>query len=118
VARTDGNGFYVVTGLSAGQFGSLVAVSAQAEGYDLVERPAVLVERAGFTEANLGLGTWMPGDYDVDGDVDLADYAHLAPCVTGPGDGPPPAGCDVFDFDADGDVDLRDYQDFQDAFDE
>jgi len=59
--------------------------------------------------------TW-PGDWDDDGDVDLADYAALPACLTGPEVGPPDAGCDVFDFDSDLDVDLADFADFQAAF--
>ncbi|MFH0979930.1 MAG: family 10 glycosylhydrolase [Planctomycetota bacterium] len=115
-AQVDGNGFYVVTQLSAGPTGTMVPTSAVAPGYAEVFRPAVLVERAGFTEVNFALGTWLPGDYDVDADVDLDDYAHFASCLTGPGQGPLAAGCDVFDFDADADVDLKDYQVLQDSF--
>ena len=76
----------------------------------------MLVERAGFTEANFALGTWLPGDYDVNGHVDFNDFLWLAPCVTGPDNGPPPAGGDLFDFDHDTDVDLPDLAVFQRSF--
>ncbi|MCP4590359.1 MAG: hypothetical protein GY842_06430, partial [bacterium] len=55
----------------------------------------------------------IPGDWDGNGDVDLADYAEFPPCVTGPGGGPPAGGCTPFDFDGDGDIDLADVGSFQ-----
>jgi hypothetical protein len=58
----------------------------------------------------------VAGDADGDGDVDLADYAVLAGCMTGPGGGPPASGCSIFDLDWDGDVDLRDVAAFSVAF--
>ena len=45
-------------------------------------------------------------DADGDGDIDLADYALFADCITGP------AGPLLGDFDSDGDVDLNDYAEF------
>jgi hypothetical protein len=54
----------------------------------------------------------IPGDWDGDGDVDLADCAQWPACITGPAQGPPAADCGVFDFDADGDVDLADFAAF------
>ena len=58
------------------------------------------------------------GDYEYDGDVDLADFAELASCLTGPVGGLPEGGCGVFDFDFDSDVDLADFAEFQTAFGE
>lgn len=50
------------------------------------------------------------GDSNLDGDVDLDDYAEMAGCIAGPGAvGAPLCGC--FDSDADGDIDLRDFSD-------
>jgi hypothetical protein len=52
---------------------------------------------------------------DQDCDVDLADFAILQRCFTGPtGPGPVtyPTGCDCYDYDADGDVDGADYTAF------
>ncbi|MCB9849449.1 MAG: fibronectin type III domain-containing protein [Phycisphaerales bacterium] len=63
---------------------------------------------------NLVMLEGQPGDCDVDGDVDVADFAGLVDCLSGPGGTPPAtasAGCGclaTFDLDADGDVDLRD----------
>ena len=55
------------------------------------------------------------GDYDGDGVIDLADFANLPPCLTGPGPTTCLTGCDVFDLDADDDIDLTDFAGFQNA---
>lgn len=67
----------------------------------------------------LGRGVWeipIPvfGDADGDADLDLADYAKLQACFSGPTDGPgftpPSAECkEQFDLTFDGDVDMDDY---------
>lgn len=50
-----------------------------------------------------------PGDFDVDGDVDLEDVRWIQECFTGPGaGGPMREGCQVYDLDRDFDVDLED----------
>jgi len=116
VAQTDGNGYYILSHLTAAAAGTTYSIAASYTGYTDAVRPAVLTERAGFTEANFALGTWLQGDYDVDGHVDVADYQRLVPCMTAPNVGPPPAGCDLFDFDLDNDVDLRDVAVFQRSF--
>ena len=54
----------------------------------------------------------IPGDADLDGDVDLDDYLSMPACMTGPDQGPIATGCDVFDFDGDLDVDLTDVDGF------
>jgi uncharacterized lipoprotein YddW (UPF0748 family) len=49
------------------------------------------------------------GDFDYDGDTDLADYGRFLASYNGP-NAPPADGPDTpVDFDADGDVDLTDY---------
>ncbi len=116
LTQTDGNGFYVITHLSAAAGGTLVPISAAQSGYPQADRPFVRVDRAGYTEANFALGVWLPGDYDVDGDVDFADFQHFAGALTGPDLGPPPAGGDIFDTDDDIDVDMQDFATFQAAF--
>jgi uncharacterized lipoprotein YddW (UPF0748 family) len=116
LAETDGNGFFVVTELNAGVNGTLGEISAWAPGYALVARPNVLLERAGYTQANLGLGAWLFGDADVDGDVDADDWTRFHGNLTGPDAGPPPAGGDLFDLDTDLDVDLLDFSGFQVTF--
>jgi hypothetical protein len=93
-----------------------VLLSATASGYPSAARPAVLVTPAGQTEANLGLGPWPFGDYNADGVVAFDDLEHMAPCLTGPDNGPPAAGCDLFDSEADNDTDVVDLAAFQTAF--
>jgi len=56
------------------------------------------------------------GDADMDGDVDLIDFAMFPACMTGPDNGPVSIGCEVFDFNADDDVDHDDFAGFQLAF--
>lgn len=56
--------------------------------------------------------SYEPGDFDYDGDVDLADFGAFQLCFTddnGEGLG---SGCAVFDFDFDCDVDLDDFSTF------
>lgn len=55
-----------------------------------------------------------PGDTDLDGDVDMADFAGFDACHSGPGGTQPGGQCPPcryarLDCDADGDVDLRDF---------
>ncbi|HNQ23348.1 MAG TPA: hypothetical protein PKK06_09670 [Phycisphaerae bacterium] len=57
------------------------------------------------------------GDFDSDGDVDLADFAQFQTCFTAaPAAGPLPTACDAADFDADDTVDVNDYAEFEDVF--
>jgi hypothetical protein len=51
------------------------------------------------------------GDFDDDGDVDVEDFALLAPCISGPYQ-PTTPDCRPFDSDLDGDVDLNDMAEF------
>ena len=57
----------------------------------------------------------IPGDFDGDRDVDLADYVSLQECLSGP-DAPLLPGCEAADLDGDGDVDLADLLQFQASF--
>jgi len=67
-------------------------------------------------DAQRTLRVALPGDSDVDEDVDRYDFATMVdPCLGGP-DMPYTEGCDLFDFDADGDVDLLDIGTFTLAF--
>jgi hypothetical protein len=73
---------------------------------------AMMIE---FTDGTHGVYRISPppfGDGDEDADVDLADWALMAGCATGPAGGLAP-DCDVFDLDWDGDVDVGDYALFQ-----
>jgi spore coat protein A len=64
------------------------------------------------------------GDADVDGDVDLADYAVIFDCLNGPGVAPNPASppptaaecLEASDADQDGDVDMEDFKALQKNF--
>ncbi|MHC4236026.1 MAG: SUMF1/EgtB/PvdO family nonheme iron enzyme, partial [Planctomycetota bacterium] len=53
------------------------------------------------------------GDGNGDGVVDLADFAIMHACLTGPGGGPLDGTCLSADCDSDGDVDLADFAAFQ-----
>lgn len=48
------------------------------------------------------------GDYEGDGDLDLADFEQFARCLAGPA-APDPADCEALDMNGDGDVDLVDF---------
>jgi hypothetical protein len=53
-----------------------------------------------------------PGDFNDDGDVDLADYGVFLWCFSGPGKTLPYDECHIADFDQDQDVDLVDFAAF------
>jgi len=64
-------------------------------------------------------GFWfevVPSDCNEDGVVNLFDYDTFQACLTGPGGGPPPAGCDCYDFDGDGKITLLDFATVQAMF--
>ena len=54
----------------------------------------------------------ITGDYNADGRVELADYASLHGCLSGPDDAASLACQCWFDFDGDGTVDLHDMINF------
>lgn len=55
-------------------------------------------------------------DFDVDGDVDVANYEIFAVCAAGPGVAHSGASsCNMAGADADDDVDLADFAEFQAA---
>jgi len=61
-------------------------------------------------------GAFYPGDFDMDGDCDVNDFAHFQACFNGPAALPAAAGCDDADFDSDADVDVGDFAAFQVCF--
>ena len=56
------------------------------------------------------------GDFDSDGDVDLADFGYFRSCFNGPNREPTTANCTNADADQDGDVDLSDFGMFSSCF--
>jgi hypothetical protein len=58
----------------------------------------------------------VPGDFDGDRDVDLADWAAFQGRMNGPFEDPTLGGWHLFDLDPDYDVDLRDFAVWQNAF--
>ena len=52
------------------------------------------------------------GDYNCDQSIDLSDFASWSSCMTGPGAGTYPSGCEAFDFNADQSIDLLDFAAF------
>ena len=77
---------------------------------DINERGNVVGSGPGVVERDIFLMFIepIPGDYDEDGDVDLADTAALPGCLVGPSGGIPGDACGAFDFDTDNDVDIGD----------
>ncbi len=57
----------------------------------------------------------LPGDFDLDGDVDVDDFAYLADCLMGPEVTPAP-DCECTDLTTDSDVDMQDFLGFQGFF--
>ncbi|MBN1514252.1 MAG: hypothetical protein JXB13_19705 [Phycisphaerae bacterium] len=59
----------------------------------------------------------QPGDWDHDGEVNIADAVAFVGCLAGPNQSPSVTNCRVvFDFNFDYDVDLRDFAEFQSLF--
>jgi len=67
----------------------------------------------GSTVDSNGCPPLIPGDFDRDGDVDLADFAHFRACALGPALPQTNPTCADAKFDADDDVDLDDFGVFQ-----
>ena len=64
-------------------------------------------------------GFWfevIASDCNEDGVVNLFDYDTFQTCLTGPGGGPLPAGCNCYDFDGDGVITLEDFATMQAMF--
>ncbi len=118
VVRTDGNGYYTATLIPAAGAGRAYDVEVTAAGYDLRRAINVLVVPGDIRQRNVMLGgPSLPGDMDVDGDVDFDDLDGFTFCCVGP-EFSFPAGhfCVAGDSDGDRDVDLADVAAFQHSF--
>jgi len=69
-----------------------------------------------FWYDDVALSVQDRGDFDFDGDVDLADFGTFQSCFNGPNRPPKAASCGGADFDGDNDVDLADFGVFQGCF--
>jgi hypothetical protein len=105
-----------------GYGGSFLNDSGGADGYRQSfndERTFVIkLKFKDGTEGVYYVETFAYGDFDVDGDVDLSDFALFAQCFAG-ADNPPAPGCPPgvdADLDGDGDVDLTDFAVFAQNF--
>ena len=109
----------IVSRSSGDGTGSFQLRSSSPNGFDVLASANCLAQdtRVAWAEPGFlfsgGCGC-IVGDFDRDGDVDLADYLWILQCLTGPGR--PIEGCQGADFDSDGDVDLADLLTFQGAF--
>ena len=65
--------------------------------------------------ATIIVNTPGPGDYELDCDLDLADFAAWQTCMTDP-DATTSEPCAPLDFDMDFDIDLTDFAEFQNAY--
>jgi len=65
-----------------------------------------------MSKPSLTVSTQAAGDYNGDGHITPADFAHLPGCLSGPRN-PAIPNCLVFDFDHDLDVDLKDVKAFE-----
>lgn len=109
--------------VSAGTHDTIDEVGALSPGlYTLVAAAAIGIEGK-MSGAAMGESSFaftidfaLLGDLDVDGDVDLVDFANWGDCFTGPDNGWYLEGCGVFDFGIDDDIDFVDFAAFQVAF--
>ena len=97
------------------QFATKHVASSAQTGFNDVGELALAVRFTDQSEAILVATPIAPGDIDLDGDVDLADYLALEACFSGAGN-PAAEDCKRCDFDDDNDVDLADLIAFQAVF--
>ncbi len=110
---TEGAGLVTLDGIVVPPF------QGEADPADLPAGITFLVIDVAIDAANVHLrgahGPALLGDWDVDDDIDLLDFAAMADCMMGPGVAVEPY-CTLFDFDGDTDVDALDFGGFQAAF--
>ncbi len=91
--------------------GTPVSYTVESEGSRV--RVASNLNTASGSSTSLEVIMKVPGDLDVDGDVDGDDLDAFIACGTGPSLGPPAANCTAADLDNDNDVDAVDFARFQ-----
>lgn len=106
---TDGQGRWVAAWESQDDLGGVIG-----NDLDVLVADFAFPPNADCNEN--GVPDWCDaGDYDGDGDINLADFANFDECLGGPAAGLTPC-CATFDFDGDSDVDLGDFAGFQAVF--
>jgi endonuclease I len=99
------------TGLMPGDYTAVYTIAVADENLPGGTAGASLV----LTIVGTVVAATSPFDADNDGDVDDADWANFADCMTGPG-GSALAACALHDNNSDNDIDLEDAAAFQGAF--
>lgn len=94
-----------------GDFANAGILLSSPDGFSLALNMTSEAANVGFRVA----AVVCDGDFDGDGDIDDADAAELASCLSGPGGGLLTPLCGLGDFDSDGDVDCADAVQFTDA---
>lgn len=99
---------------------SKAALDGAAEGYYHDTAAGIVylkfADTGGAMSVRAGDASIAASDFDVDGDVDLADFAFLQLCFNGPNRPYPFDSCGAADMEPDGDVDLADFASFLSCF--
>jgi uncharacterized lipoprotein YddW (UPF0748 family) len=116
---TDGNGYFVITLIPATAAGVTGTLTVTNTGCATANVANVAVFAGGISRRDVGVcvSVQIPGDMDLDGDVDASDRPAFLFCLQGP-DNDFPAGstCRRGDSDGDADVDALDLAAFQVRF--
>lgn len=116
---TDGNGYFTVTLVPAAAGGSAYTLTVTVSGCSTANVASVVVFAGDITRRDVAvcISTQVPGDMDLDGDVDSNDRSLFFFCLQGPGNTYPVGStCRRGDSDGDADVDARDLASFQVRF--
>ena len=117
--QTDGNGYYIVTLVPASPGGTASNITASHAGCPDAHVNGCVVLPGDIVRRDIPLCNSAPGagDYDLDGNIDQADWSYFRFCFQGPGHAY--GGnhiCLRGDADGDGDIDLTDFANFQAAY--
>lgn len=118
--QTDGNGYYVVTLVPAAGGGTLYDITAESDSCSQMTVSGVLALPGDIVRQDIDIcQPPVPGDMDLDGDVDFDDFPQFLFCMQGPeftySGG---SVCLRGDADDDSDVDVADFASFQILFGE